>query len=240
MNERLPSIERHKKSKQRPSQREINHRLTMPPMNSESEGTLSAVQTLLARDLNKISLNEREKVYEDLHGVSGLVDESPELVASCLAQLESGIAKLRGKKAYNIAAAIADSSYTSSRALRLQFLRADNFDAKKAAARLVVFLENKLELFGPDPLARDLLRSDLSEEDQKCLQSGLMTLVPEKDKAGRGIMTWMPMLKGGFSVGSKVRVANIRAQTGNRCQISVLNVVIVISLHVCCIYRCAV
>jgi hypothetical protein len=54
----------------------------------ESDDTLSAVQSLLALDLNKMSLNEREKVFEDLHGVSDVVDESPELVASCLDELE--------------------------------------------------------------------------------------------------------------------------------------------------------
>jgi hypothetical protein len=167
------------------------------------------VQSFLNIDLNKISQNEREKVYEDLHGVPGLVDESPELLASCLAELEQEIAKIRGRDAY-IAAASEDSSYTSSRTLRLQFLRAEHFDSKKAAARLVGFFEKKLELFGPDPLARDLLISDLNEEDQKCLQRGIMTLVPEKDKAGRGIMTWMPMLKEGLSVVSKVRVIYVR------------------------------
>jgi hypothetical protein len=50
----------------------------------ESDDTWSAVQSLLALDLNKMSLNERDKVFKDLHGVSDIVDESPELVASCL------------------------------------------------------------------------------------------------------------------------------------------------------------
>jgi hypothetical protein len=175
----------------------------MAPM--QSEDILSTIQNLLVRDLNNLSLTERESVYEDLHGVSGLVHESPELVVSCLAELELGITMTRRRDAYT-AAARKDSSYTSSRTLRLQFLRAEHFDSGKAAARLVEFFERKLELFGPDPLARDLLISDLNEEDQKCLESGLMTLVPEKDKAGRGIITWMPMLKGSFSVGSRVRV----------------------------------
>jgi hypothetical protein len=175
----------------------------MAPM--QSEDILSAVENLLVRDLNNLSLTEREKVYDDLHGVSGLVHESPELVASCLAELELEIATTRRRDAYT-AAARKDSSFTHSRTLRLKFLRAEHFDSKKAAARLVGFFERKLELFGPDPLARDLLISDLNEEDQKCLKSGLMTLVPEMDKAGRGIMTWMPMLKGSFSVGSRVRV----------------------------------
>jgi hypothetical protein len=164
-----------------------------------------AAESQLALDLNKISLNEREEVNEDLHGVSNAVDETPELVASCLSELEAEIAKIQCRDAY-IMAASKDSSYTSSRVLRLKFLRAEHFDSKKAAVRLVTFFERKLEVFGADPLARELLISDLNEEDRRCLQSGLITLVPEKDKAGRGIMTWMPMLNGGLSVGSKVRL----------------------------------
>jgi hypothetical protein len=207
----------------------------MAPM--ESDEILSAVQSLLALDLNKISLNERDKVFEDLHGVPDLVDESPELVASCLAELEPGIAKIRRRDAY-IVAASKDSSYTSSRTLRLKFLRAENFESDRAAARLVGFFETKLELFGPDPLARDLLLSDLDEDDQKCLQSGLMTLVPAKDAAGRGIVTWVPMLKErGFSSRSKVRVIRSVHSGGSvRFKIRELNGVIVISLYVC---RCA-
>jgi hypothetical protein len=199
----------------------------------ESDDTLSAVQSLLALDLNNMSLNEREKVFEDLHGVSDLVDESPELVASCLDELELGIAKIRRRDAY-VAAASKDSSYTSSRTLRLKFLRAENFDSNRAAARIVGFFETKLEIFGLDPLARDLLLSDLDEDDHKCLQSGLMTLVPAKDVAGRGIVTWIPLLKeGGFSVRSKVRVISGHSGGSVRLKIPELNGVIVISLYVC-------
>ena len=181
--------------------------LTEPEDNSSN--ILSTMQSLLALDMYKISLKEREEVFEDLHGVSGLIDESPELVASSLAQLESEIAKIRYRDAF-IAATSKDLSYTSSRALRLKFLRAETFDSKRAAARIVGFFEKKLEVFGPGPLARDILISDLNEDDQICLQSGLMTYVPEKDMAGRAIMTWIPMLKGGFSVISKVRVMSLQ------------------------------
>jgi hypothetical protein len=173
-----------------------------------SADTLSAVQSLLALDLNKISLNEREQVFEDLHGVSDTIDESPEFVACCLAELEAEIAKIRYRDAY-LAAANKDSSYTNSRNLRLKFLRAEQFDSKKAAVRLVGFFERKLEVFGPDSLARDLLISDLDEEDQECLQCGLLTLVPATDMAGRGITTWIPMPRGGWSTVCKVRVMSI-------------------------------
>jgi hypothetical protein len=200
----------------------------MAPM--ESDDTWSAVQSLLAIDLNKMSLNEREKVFEDLHGVSDLVDESPELVAACLDELELGIAKIRRRDAY-VAAASKDSSYTSSRTLRLKFLRAEHFDSNRAAARLVGFFEAKLEAFGPDPLARDLLLSDLDKDDRTCLQSGLMTLAV-KDVAGRGIMTWMPMLKEeGVTARSKVRVTSVHCGGSIRFTIRELNGVLVLSLY---------
>jgi hypothetical protein len=117
-------------------------------------------------------------------------------------------------------------------------LRATHFDSNRAAARLVGFFETKLEVFGPDPLARDLLLSDLNEDDHKCLQSGLMTLVPAKDVAGRGIVTWIPLLKeGGFSIRTKVRVISVHSGGSVRFKIRELNGVVVISLNV---FSCAV
>jgi hypothetical protein len=75
----------------------------------EPDDAWSVIESLLALDLNKMSLNEGEKVFEDLHGVSGVVDTSPELVVSCLDELELKAAKTRRRDAC-VAAASEDSS----------------------------------------------------------------------------------------------------------------------------------
>jgi hypothetical protein len=210
---------------------------------AEPEPALTAVKRLLAEDL-------REKAFEDLHGVIGLVQETPELVDSCLVDLETEITKSRNKDAY-IASTLTDASYTSCRVLRLKFLRAANFNPQKAANRMIGFFEKKLELFGRNALARDLSISDLDEDDKKCLASGLMTLVPEKDKAGRGILTWMPMVKDGFTLLCKVRLClclRLRLLLDSRIQRSkgvilgkiaaALNIGII--FYFLFVYRCAV
>jgi hypothetical protein len=77
------------------------------------------------------------------------------------------------------------------------------------------------------------LPSDLNEDDRKCLQSGLMPLIPAKDVAGCGVMTWTPLTKeGGFSVRSKTRLASDHSGGSVRFEIQELNGVVVVSL--CC------
>jgi hypothetical protein len=57
------------------------------------------------------------------------------------------------KPAYEQAERMTKGYVTDSK-FRLMFLRANRFDAEKAATRLVNFMEGKLEYFGPGALAR--------------------------------------------------------------------------------------
>ena len=57
------------------------------------------VETKLAKELNELSIKERERVYFDLHGVGEVVDESPESIALSLEQLEASIAQKRDTNA---------------------------------------------------------------------------------------------------------------------------------------------
>jgi hypothetical protein len=65
------------------------------------------------------------------------------------------------------------------------FLRVEYFDPKKAAIRLVKFMEGKLKYFGPEALARPIYLSDLDANDQQCLNSGGIQFLPARDPAGR-------------------------------------------------------
>jgi hypothetical protein len=154
----------------------------------------SWVESLLAQDLYKLCVSEREYALEDLHGVPDFVNETPDLVSNRLAELERELSKIPEKTAYDLAA-YQDSNYVRSREFRLKFLRAERFHAGKAAKRLAGFFDQKLVLFGQKELARELLLSDLDQEDRKCLESGLMTLLPVRDRAGRCILTWMPAFR---------------------------------------------
>jgi hypothetical protein len=171
-----------------------------------AEPSTSWAESLLAQDLNKLSLDDREKALEDLHGVSADINETPELVASRLYNLDRALFNNETYAAYDLAKS-QNVKYTSSMELRLKFLRAARFDPARAATRLVGFLERKMELFGRNTLARELLFTDLDEEERRCLESGLMTMLPVRDRSGRCILTWMPMLRAEFTPLAKVRFA---------------------------------
>ena len=129
---------------------------------------------LLAKELNSLSIKEREQVYYDIHGVSDAVEESPAFVAQKLAELDYIISKMRKNRSAYDQAKAQNPEYVSGRLFRLAFLRAENFNPEAAAARLVRFCEEKLNLFGPECIGHDITMKDLQPEDQECLRSGIM------------------------------------------------------------------
>jgi hypothetical protein len=164
-----------------------------------------SIESLLAKELNQLSLAEREKASYDLHGVADVVEERPEFVDKCLADLESEICRLEhNKNAYEMAKKV-NPEYICGRSFRLQFLRAECFLPKDAATRLVGFLEEKLLLFGPKPLARELLLSDLNQDDMVLLQSGFCSIVPLRDSAGRVVTVVVPFFRRESTLEIRVR-----------------------------------
>jgi hypothetical protein len=164
-----------------------------------------SIDSFLAKELNRLSLAEREKAYYDLHGVADVIEETPAGVDKCLADLEDEICKLEdNKNAYEMAKKV-NPEYICGREFRLKFLRAERFVPKNAATRLVGFLEEKLKLFGPKPLARELLLSDLNQDDMVLLRAGYFSIVPLTDSAGRGITVQVPFFRGESSLEIRVR-----------------------------------
>jgi hypothetical protein len=163
-----------------------------------------SIESSLANELNQLSLQEREKTYYDLHGVADAVNETPAFVNKCLADLEMELSKTHDKKAYELAKS-QDENYICGREFRLQFLRAETFDSKKAATRLVGFLEEKLKLFGLKPLARELMLSDLNQDDRFLLELGFCSLIPLRDSAGRAIICFIPYFRGTSAVENRMR-----------------------------------
>jgi hypothetical protein len=170
------------------------------------ENKQSSIVSSLATELNQLSSVEREKVYHDLHGVADVVEERPEFVDKCLADLECEICRLEDdkKNAYEMAKKV-NPEYICGRGFRLKFLRAEHFVSKNAATRLVGFLEEKLELFGPKPLARELLLTDLNQDDMVLLRSGYFSIVPLRDRAGRVVTVIIPFFRQESTLKIRVR-----------------------------------
>jgi hypothetical protein len=78
-------------------------------------------------------------------------------------------------------------SVTSDKGFKLMFLRADCYDATKAAARMAKFYEKKLSLFGEEKLVKKITSEDLNEEELARLGVAGCTIDVEKDPIGRPI-----------------------------------------------------
>mmetsp|Transcript_8324 Transcript_8324/g.23960 ORF Transcript_8324/g.23960 Transcript_8324/m.23960 type:complete len:584 (-) Transcript_8324:216-1967(-) len=142
---------------------------------------------LIVKEMNALSLQERQRVYEDINGVSECFKETPELVDEKLTLMESEIKKVKQRSAYEKAKFL-NPRYVQDRDLRLMFLRCDEFDERKAAHRLVCFFEYKLYLFGADVLARDVTQADLGEKESSLLHREYFQVLPELDGAGRMVL----------------------------------------------------
>jgi hypothetical protein len=145
------------------------------------------VESLLTQELNQMSLKERELTYEEVHSVDKMIDEPTEFVTERQKALERELRMIPIKPAYDQAEQIS-KVYVTDQKLRLQFLRAEYFNARKAAHRLVSFMEGKLHFFGPEVLARPIYLSDLDDDDFESLKSGFRQLLPSRDRAGRAIL----------------------------------------------------
>ena len=147
------------------------------------------VDALLASELNNMSLQERGSIYEEIHGVDREIVETPQLLAESLqlmeAALQQQVPKLRDL--YNQARHI-NPDYVDAQSFWLQFLRAEYFDAPKAALRLCRFLAGKVEFFGTDCLARPITLDDFDPDDLEWLKSGIQQLLPSRDRSGRIVL----------------------------------------------------
>jgi len=147
--------------------------------------------SLLAKELMKMSFNDRNNISEETHGVRSLaVDETPQIQREGLSALQRELDCLppSEKEAYDKAKAL-PVTYVNDPDFQLRFLRVDLFDANKAAKRIALYLDLLLKLFGIEVLKRPLRTTDFKgKEEKSCLRGGLVQLLPYRDRSGRRVM----------------------------------------------------
>jgi len=143
---------------------------------------------LLVKEMNQLSIEERQRALEDVHGVRSVVEESPEIIERSLLQLEEALSKIRtGRAAYD-RAVFMSPSYVKQQSFRIMFLRSEFFDARKAAKRMVNYFHHKERLFGLDKLVKDIELEDLGEDDLHDMMGGYLQVLPKKDRSGRTVV----------------------------------------------------
>ena len=200
----------------------------------EEHDPISVVDTLLAKELNGLSFQDRNNINEEIHGVSCLaIEETPDLVERAMAHLQLEIDTQIGpneKRAYlqsqqppplpneNYGTPITTSTtsattttttsttttYVNSYDFRLRFLRIELFDIQRAALKLVSYLNTVWELFGIYALYRPIQLSDFSDAELQKFRLGNLQLLPFRDRSGRRIITGVEGLAIQFD--SKLRV----------------------------------
>jgi hypothetical protein len=120
-------------------------------LSSPSTSTMENVTRLFARQnfhdvpisrMYEVSIEERTTAFQDLHGALEYVTETPELVEQRLAELEQALLRLPEEKTQFLRQATQQNlAYVES--LKLCFLRAEHFDAERAAIRMAGHFETK-------------------------------------------------------------------------------------------------
>lgn len=153
-------------------------------LNMPSSSDIRLAESLIASHMAALSVEAREKAYMDMHGVPDVVKESSELIQQKLKELQYELDNIPGKDVYNLAWA-ADRKYVEDEEFRIPFLKSTEMNPKLAAYRIVRHFEFKLELFGPESLARAITQDDLTKDDMDALYSGRARFLTTRDRAGR-------------------------------------------------------
>ncbi len=170
------------------SQKKWKRKSSIPDdVDNNSSSDHPDLSSLIASELTKLSLEDRVKALEEVHGVVETIKEDPEEIKRLMDQVKEELKRLRYKQAYEKAAFLS-STYVNNPEFVLHFLRADNNNPRHAAIRLAEHFKFKLELFGEHTLVRDILYEDLTADEQLILNSGFIQKLPALDTAGRQIV----------------------------------------------------
>jgi hypothetical protein len=149
----------------------------------------SSGEAFIQTEFEKLNTEEQERIFRDLYGLdvsAGQMEEDdPNIIERKVDEMEIEIESIKSKEAYEEAKRKCPEHLEKT---MLMFLRADLFDAKKAARRLIKYWADKVELFGFDRAMKGHIKqSDLDEADKESLGSGGLQILPGKDRGGRTI-----------------------------------------------------
>lgn len=174
----------------------------------EESTTIEVTEGLLTEQMTRLSFQEKKKADEDLHCLPDEIEESIEMIDTCLEELEIEV-QVQRNFAYDIAAR-QNKEFVEDRDFRLMFLRADMFNARSATKRLMKFLQQKLTYFGEEKLTKEIEWSDLTEGDIEVLESGRWHVQADNDRSGRPILFILNHVQPNFKPENFVRASYFR------------------------------
>jgi hypothetical protein len=152
--------------------------------------------TVIAQQLSRLTMREREQVYYDLHGVRDEAPETPMLLYEAVEKMKQQLQQVvaQGAAVAYEQAVQQNPFYCHKTGFLTKFLRAESLDPSQAALRIARYFDNKLELFGADKLTKDITQDDFEggANDTDTLYNGQLQILPERDRAGRAIAICTP------------------------------------------------
>lgn len=162
-----------------------------------------AVENFMSNEILNMSLSDRNDTLEEAHGVRCLApEETPEMIKDALEKLVIELYKLpiHKKRGYlesqqpqqqNVTVfpnrIMTRPTYVNTNEFRLRILRADLFDAPKAARHLATYLDLAWDIFGRYALFRPVKLSDFSKAELRMFRKGLGQFLPFRDQYGRRV-----------------------------------------------------
>jgi hypothetical protein len=175
------------------------------------------LDVLLSDELAKLSVHDREVLQEQLHGISsGIISseqETPEVLEGALNLMAYEVdffIKPQHKRSYLEAITkYPDTTYVCQNDFRLRFLRCEQYDVKGAANRMVRYLDLVNDVFGSELLERPMRLSDVTTnaEEVELLRSGIFSLLPAKDRAGRRVFASVGNLSLTYSLKTRLKLS---------------------------------
>jgi hypothetical protein len=149
----------------------------------------------VAQELRELPNSESERVWADLtrnkeiSTFEEVPKEDPEQIQICLRGLQRELLEFathNPSKALS-AALMTSPDYVCNPQFMLKFLRAQGLSVTSTVAWMVRHFEMKRELFGADMIGRDIVLSDLNQEDIHVFANGVYRYLAGTDRAGRSI-----------------------------------------------------
>jgi len=157
-------------------------------------GLLPDAEIVLSKAMMKLSLNDRNRFQEEIHGVCCLAPhETPDFLKESLRLLDLALndpsVPICTKRAYHKCQEMFGNNkdsptHVNTDEFRLRFLRCETFEVTIAAQRIFKYLDTVYELFGIVALQRPIRITDFSKEELRLFRKGRYQFLPYRDRAG--------------------------------------------------------
>ena len=147
------------------------------------------VGSLLAQEMMKLNVEEREKALLDINAVSEPLKEDPGTIKGAVEKLrERLISQSKSTRTVYGEALAQNEEVAASEKFLIPFLRCECYDIEQAAARIDRYLNFKKDAYGLESLTKRIRMEDFDDETRACLESGCLQILALNDSAQRPII----------------------------------------------------